>query len=106
LDLQEGVHHAEKSLLFHGGRQIVIEGMELELTRGDSGEMSVYATAHIHAKVTGLVAERSDIQISLELRGEQYTITGATIFDVDIHTTGETTLQITGKLVHLIPKCL
>ncbi len=98
MDLREGVYHAEKPLLIHAGREILVESMELELTRVESGELSVYATAHIKAKVTGLVAGRSDIRISLELRGEQYTVVGATVFDVDIHPSGETTLQVTGKL--------
>lgn len=98
MDIDAGSLHATKSWIVHRGREIELDRLDLELTPTDSEEMNVFASAHTKAKVLGLNPGDSDIQVILESEGQLYEVAEATVFDLDVHISGETTVQVTGKL--------
>jgi hypothetical protein len=80
------------------GQEIPLERMELELSEAAPGAMAVYASARMQAKVTGLAPGKQGIEVFLEWEGATYRVVEATIFDVDVHISGESTVQLTGRL--------
>jgi hypothetical protein len=87
-----------RSWMIRQGQEIPIDRLDLELTPLDSGERNVFASAHTNTKVLGLSPGQSDLQLILEWEGQLYEIAEATVFDVELHVSGETTVQVTGKL--------
>ena len=98
VDLTTGVYQINKSRIVHRGRQIDLDNLELEITSSQVGEMSVFASATITAKIPGLGPDDKDIQVMFEWKDKVCQIEEATVFDVELDPSGTTTLQITGKL--------
>ncbi len=101
LSLKAGSHNPSHPYMLHRGREISVRSMELELSPADSEGWEVFATAHLEVKLLGLDPGEKDIQVFFELEGRRFSIGGATVFDLDLHPSGETSVQITGKLVEL-----
>lgn len=101
MDLTTGVYQISKSRIVHRGRQIDLDSLELEITSSQAGEMSAFASATIKAKILGLRPDDKDIQVMFKWKDKVCQIEEATVFDVELHPSGTTTLQITGKLFQL-----
>ncbi len=78
-----------------------MRSLELELSPTDSELWAVFATAHLTVKLLGLDPGEKDIQVFFELEGGRFSIVDATVFDLDLHPSGETSVQITGRLVEV-----
>jgi len=101
LSFAEGSYRIEKAWLVSRGQRIPLESTEIDISVAGSGEVSVFASVHMKAKVPGLSPGASDIQVVLEWEGESLCIAEARVFDVDLHLSGETTVQLTGRLERL-----
>jgi hypothetical protein len=84
--------------LIHKGQEIALERLDLDLTESDTGDMDVFASAYTRARVLGLGPGESDVRVILEREGALYEIHEATVFDLDLPPSGETIVQITGRL--------
>ena len=98
IDITSGSLRVAEAKMIHRGQEIPIEQLEIEVSSSESEEISVFATAHTKAKVLGLSPGSSELKVILEWEGQLYEITETTVFDLDIHVTGEMDLQLTGKL--------
>lgn len=78
-----------------------MQSLELELSPTDAERWAVFATAQLTVKLLGLDPGEKDIQVFFELDGRRFSIADATVFDLDLHPSGKTSVQITGKLMEL-----
>lgn len=101
MSLKAGLYNTYNPYMVHRGREISVQSLELELTPTDSGRWDVFATAHLTVKLLGLDPGEKDIQVFFELEGGRFSIVDATVFDLDLHPSGETSVQIMGQLVEL-----
>jgi hypothetical protein len=97
-DLSPGTHRSLRASVHLGRQEIPFESLELEVTPSDTGDLQVYGAGRIRAKLPGLSPGSTGIDIRLEIEGKQYRIADATVFDVDVHASGETVIQVTGKV--------
>jgi hypothetical protein len=99
--LAPGTYMASKSRLLLGPREIPFETLEAELSTLESGEISAFCTGRIKAKIPGLSPGETGVGVELELEGVPYRLVDPMIFDVDIHVSGESSVQLTGKIAPL-----
>lgn len=93
-----GRHEVSKACIVHQGKKIELDALEMELSSTQAGELDVFASASMTAKIPGLSPEEEDIQVWLEWEGKFYEIARAAVFDVEVDLSGTTTVQVTGRL--------
>jgi hypothetical protein len=98
LSLVEGTYRIPKAWLTYRGQRIPLESAEIDVSVAGSGEVSVFASVHMKAKLPGLSPGASAIEMTFEWEGESLRIEEARVFDADVHSSGETTVQFTGRL--------
>jgi hypothetical protein len=100
--LTPGTYGASRARLLLGPREIPFETLEAELTVLESGETSAFCSGRIKAKIPGLSPGQTGVDVRLELEGVSYRLVDPVIFDVDIHVSGESSVQLMGKIEPLI----
>jgi len=87
--------------MVHRGREISVKSLEVELSPTDSGPWAVFATARLKVKLLGLDPGEEEIELFFDLEGKRFSVAEAVVFDLDLHPSGETSVQITGRLMEL-----
>jgi len=87
------------SHLIFRGRQMVLGGIELDVGPSKQGQADVFLSAVLQAKIPGLCPGERELQIVLERNDEVVQILNPTIFDVDQTASGETVIQVLGKVM-------